>query len=365
MKLIVGLGNPGNEYEKNRHNIGFIYLDKYLKANNISNLKEKYKSLYTKELIKNETVFFQKPQTYMNLSGEAIKELISFFKINPKKDLLVIYDDMDLKLGEVKIKNNGRSAGHNGINSIISHIGEEFIRIKVGIGKPNNKSVISHVLGNFTEEENIILNKLDQHIFKIINAFISNNDIEKLMSKYNIKKKENTKSKFKLRKAKLEDIDQILKIKDLAIDYQKEIGLIQWTDKYPLEEDFKNDIDLKRGYVYEKDNKIYAYASLNYGIDTMYLKAYDGHINNEIDYSSIHRVMVDKNEMNKGIGKEFLEKLIRVSTKDSKFVVRLDTHKDNKSMIKLINKLNFKYIAKVHANDETERNVFEYTLGGN
>ncbi|CAM3151683.1 aminoacyl-tRNA hydrolase [Streptobacillus ratti] len=365
MKLIVGLGNPDKEYEKNRHNIGYIYLDKYLDANNISNLKEKYKSMYTKELIGNETVFFQKPLTYMNLSGEAIKELITFFKINTKKDLLVIYDDMDLKVGEIKIKNNGRSAGHNGIKSIISHIGEEFIRVKVGIGKPNNKSVISHVLGNFTEEENIILNKLDKHIFKIINAFINNTDIEKLMSKYNIKQKENSKSKFKLRKAKLEDINKILEIKELALEFQKEIGLNQWSNNYPLEEDFKKDIKLQRGYVYEKDKEIYAYASLNYGINTMYLKTYDGNINNEIDYSSIHRVMVNKNEMKKGIGKEFLEKLIRISIKDSKFVVRIDIHKDNIAMMKLINKLNFKYIAKVHASDETERDVFEYTLGGN
>ncbi|WP_073507876.1 aminoacyl-tRNA hydrolase [Streptobacillus notomytis] len=365
MKLIVGLGNPGNEYENNRHNIGFIYLDKYLKSNNILNFKEKYKSLYTKENIKNETVFFQKPQTYMNLSGEAIYELISFYKINPKKDLIVIYDDMDLKIGEIKIKNKGKSAGHNGIKSIISHIGDEFIRLRIGIGKPNNKSVISHVLGNFTEEEKNILNNLDKHIFKIINSFINDNNIERLMSKYNIKKKENSKNNFKLRKAKLEDMEKILEIKELAIEYQKEIGLTQWSNNYPLEKDFKNDIELKRGYIYEKDNQIYAYASLNYDIDNMYLKTYDGNINNNIDYSSIHRVMVNKNEMNKGIGKEFLEKLIRISTKDSRFVVRIDTHKDNIAMIKLIDKLNFKYIAKVHANDGTERNVFEYTLGGN
>nr|WP_244889878.1 GNAT family N-acetyltransferase [Streptobacillus notomytis] len=160
-------------------------------------------------------------------------------------------------------------------------------------------------------------------------------------------------------------MEKILEIKELAIEYQKEIGLTQWSNNYPLEKDFKNDIELKRGYIYEKDNQIYAYASLNYDIDNMYLKTYDGNINNNIDYSSIHRVMVNKNEMNKGIGKEFLEKLIRISTKDSRFVVRIDTHKDNIAMIKLIDKLNFKYIAKVHANDGTERNVFEYTLGGN
>lgn len=361
MKLIVGLGNPGNEYEKNRHNIGFIMLDKYLNHNNINNLKEKYKSLYTKH----ENVFFQKPQTYMNLSGEAIQELISFYKINPKTDLLVIYDDMDLKVGEIKIKNNGRSGGHNGIKSIISHVGEEFLRLKIGIGKPNNKSVISHVLGNFTKEEREILNSLDKHIFKIINSFINDSDVEKLMSKFNIKQKEKKNEKFKLRKAKIQDMEQILHIKDLAIDFQKELGLNQWSNKYPLESDFINDINLNRAYVYEKSNKIYAYASLNYGIDPMYIKTYDGYIDNDVDYSSIHRVIVDKNEMKKGIGKEFLEKIIRISIKDSRFVVRIDTHKDNIAMLKLINKLNFKYIAKVHSSDETERDVFEYTLGGN
>lgn len=190
MKLIVGLGNPGKEYENTRHNIGFIFLDNYLEKNNINNLKEKFKSLYTKENIKEEIIFFQKPLTYMNLSGEAIRELINFYKIDPKNDLLVIYDDKDIPLGEIKIKTKGSSAGHNGIKSIINNIGEEFIRLKIGIGKPKNKKdLIPFVLGKFTSEEKEILKNLEEHINKTINSFITYKDINKLISKYTIKKK--------------------------------------------------------------------------------------------------------------------------------------------------------------------------------
>lgn len=183
MKLIVGLGNPGKEYEKNRHNIGFTIINNYLKKYNNISIKKDFKSEYVKI---NDTIF-QKPLTYMNLSGDAIQNLANYYKIN-KDDILIIFDDMDLNIGEIKIKKNGSSGGHNGIKSIISHFGNEFNRLKIGIGKPKNKDIISYVLGNFSKEENEILEKLNNNIFNIIDDFINNIPIDKIISKYTIKK---------------------------------------------------------------------------------------------------------------------------------------------------------------------------------
>ena len=104
MKLIVGLGNPGEQYKLTRHNIGFIFIDEYLKENNINDIREKFKSEFIQTNFQNEKIFYQKPLTYMNLSGEAIAEAVKFFKIDPKTELFVIYDDMDMKFGKLKIK---------------------------------------------------------------------------------------------------------------------------------------------------------------------------------------------------------------------------------------------------------------------
>ena len=119
MKLIVGLGNPGEQYKLTRHNIGFIFIDEYLKENNISDMREKFKSLFVQTNYNGDKVFYQKPTTFMNLSGEAIGEAVRFFKIDPKTELFVIYDDMDMKFGKLKIKQNGSAGGHNGIKSIM------------------------------------------------------------------------------------------------------------------------------------------------------------------------------------------------------------------------------------------------------
>ena len=119
MKLIVGLGNPGEQYKLTRHNIGFIFIDEYLKENNINDVREKFKSLFVQTNYKGDKVFYQKPATFMNLSGEAVGEAVRFFKIDPKTELFVIYDDMDMQFGKLKIKQNGSAGGHNGIKSII------------------------------------------------------------------------------------------------------------------------------------------------------------------------------------------------------------------------------------------------------
>lgn len=365
MKLIVGLGNPGKEYEKNRHNIGFIIIDKYLKYKNINNFKEKFNSLYIKENINNEVIIFQKPLTYMNLSGNAIYEISKFFKIEPK-DILIIHDDLDLKIGEVKIKTNGGSGGQNGIKSIIQNIGENFNRLKIGIDKPNEKNIISHVLGNFTKEEEDILNSIENKIFKIIDNYINGTDIDKIKSKFNIKiNNKNKKIENKLRKAKLEDLNEIFEITKEAIEYQIENGNNQWNKNYPNINILKKDIEKNNAYVIENNKKIIAYAVLEYEKIKNYENIIEGNIDNNEKYSSIHRLMVSKKYMNKNIATTLLEKLIRISIRDGYFINLIDTKKENKAMLKVIEKIKYVYIAKIVLDeDNTERNVFEYRLGG-
>lgn len=188
MKLIVGLGNPGEQYKLTRHNIGFIFLDEYFKENNINDIREKFKSEFIQTNYKGDKIFYQKPLTFMNLSGEAIGEAIRFFKIDPKTELFVIYDDMDLPFGKIKIKKDGRAGGHNGIKSIIQHVGEEFIRIKYGIGKAKSKEeTIGHVLGKFSPSEKEILKESKEKIFNLIEDIKNDMDIIKIMNKYNTK----------------------------------------------------------------------------------------------------------------------------------------------------------------------------------
>ena len=188
MKLIVGLGNPGEQYKLTRHNIGFIFIDEYLKENNITDIREKYKSQFVQTSHKGEKIFYQKPLTFMNLSGQAVGEAVRFFKIDPITELFVIYDDMDMSFGKIKIKKAGRAGGHNGIKSLIQHVGEEFVRIKYGIGKAESKEeTIGHVLGKFSPEEKEVLKESRKKVFSIIDEIKDDTDIIKLMNKYNTK----------------------------------------------------------------------------------------------------------------------------------------------------------------------------------
>jgi len=180
MKLIVGLGNPGNEYEKTRHNVGFMAIDSYL---DVVSYKENFSSLYYEKLINNEKVIFMKPITFMNNSGEAVRKIVDYFKIN-LNDILVIYDDMDFELGTYKLKSSGSSGGHNGIKSIIKYLGtEEIKRLRIGISK-NTFDSVDYVLGKFSKEELDKLNKLYKTVNNIIEDFVKI-DFQKLMSKYN------------------------------------------------------------------------------------------------------------------------------------------------------------------------------------
>ncbi|MCX7715434.1 MAG: aminoacyl-tRNA hydrolase [Clostridia bacterium] len=155
MYLIVGLGNPGREYEMTRHNIGFEVIDYMADQYNIKVNKLKFKALYGEGSIAGEKVYFVKPQTYMNLSGESIREFCAFYKIQPE-NVIVIYDDVSLEAGRLRLRAKGSDGGHNGIKSIIYQLKSDgFPRIKIGIGSPLHKdyNLADFVLGKFTKEE--------------------------------------------------------------------------------------------------------------------------------------------------------------------------------------------------------------------
>ena len=187
MKVVIGLGNPGKKYEKTRHNIGFIAVNNLRKKMNISDEREKFQALISEKNIDGEKVIFLKPQTFMNLSGNSVIEIVNFYKLDPKKDIIVIYDDMDLSFGDIRIREKGSSGGHNGIKSIISHIGEEFIRIKCGIGS-KEKDAVEHVLGEFNQTEQKDLDEILEKINNCVIEMLSVQNLDRIMQKYNKKK---------------------------------------------------------------------------------------------------------------------------------------------------------------------------------
>lgn len=154
MKLIVGLGNPGRQYENTRHNIGFKVIDQLSADLNIPLDQAKHKGIYGMANISGEKVILLKPLTYMNLSGESIRAVMDYYQIE-LEDLVVIYDDLDLPVGRIRLRQKGSAGGHNGIKSTIAHLStENFNRIRVGIDRPTNgMKVTDYVLGRFTKEE--------------------------------------------------------------------------------------------------------------------------------------------------------------------------------------------------------------------
>lgn len=184
MKLIVGLGNPGKEYENTRHNIGYIFIDSLADKLGISIDKKKFNGLYTEAVINNEKVLLVKPLSYMNLSGEVVEKFVSFYKIDIN-DILIINDDLDLDVGRVRLRLRGSSGGHNGLKNIALHLKtEDFKRLKIGIS--NNKLIDTkdYVLGKFTKEDKEIINNLKDKIVNLLMDFV-NTDFDKLMAKYN------------------------------------------------------------------------------------------------------------------------------------------------------------------------------------
>jgi PTH1 family peptidyl-tRNA hydrolase len=168
MKLIVGLGNPGREYELTRHNIGFMAIDALAKRWNISLNEQKFKGLFGAGFVNGEKVILLKPLTYMNLSGESIRPLMDYYKIDVE-DFIVMYDDLDIPVGKLRLRMKGSAGGHNGVKSTISHLGtQEFQRIRMGIDRPQNgMKVVDYVLGRFTSEE---ISDVNQSIEKTADA---------------------------------------------------------------------------------------------------------------------------------------------------------------------------------------------------
>lgn len=196
MKLIVGLGNPGMQYAATRHNIGFEVIDSIAKTYNISVTKSKYKALIGEGNIAGEKVILMKPQTYMNLSGEAVKACMDFHKIS-NEDLVVIYDDISLEVGQLRLRQTGSAGGHNGIKNIIAQLGTQaFPRIKFGVGeKPAGWDLANYVLGRFSEEDMKIIGPRVGDAVKAIEMIIGSG-IEKAMNNYN---NNNKKSKTVIR----------------------------------------------------------------------------------------------------------------------------------------------------------------------
>lgn len=181
MKMIVGLGNPGCDYNKTRHNIGFMIIDSYLKN---ADWKEKFMGLYCEKIIQGEKIIFLKPQTYMNLSGNSVSKFVNFFKIN-SNDILVIHDDLDLPFGKIRLKKSASSGGHNGIKSIIDSLGtDNFNRFKFGISSVEKNQTKDYVLGNFSKEEQKYIDDHVDHFKGIIDDYIKKG-IEEVMNLYN------------------------------------------------------------------------------------------------------------------------------------------------------------------------------------
>ena len=155
MYLIVGLGNPTKQYEKTRHNIGFDVIDALADKYNISVTEKKHKALCGRGVIEGQKVVLAKPQTFMNLSGESVVELLNYYKMDPETEMIVIYDDISLDVGQLRIRKKGSAGGHNGMKSIIARLGtEEFPRVRIGVGeKPAGWDLADYVLGRFGKEE--------------------------------------------------------------------------------------------------------------------------------------------------------------------------------------------------------------------
>jgi PTH1 family peptidyl-tRNA hydrolase len=185
MILVAGLGNPGEEYSLSRHNIGFMVIDELAKRLGVKIGKKGFKSLYSEAFLEEKKLILLKPQTYMNQSGKAVLEAAGFFKI-PGRDIIVVYDEMDLPLGSIKIKVGGGSAGHKGIESIIKClVDSNFIRVRIGIGKPNHKSeTIDHVLSGFRKDERKIVEDVINRAVDAISEIVLRG-VESAMTKFN------------------------------------------------------------------------------------------------------------------------------------------------------------------------------------
>jgi len=184
-RLIIGLGNPGRKYAGNRHNVGFQCLDRLAEAWGLSFSRRKHKALLAQGEIAGLKVILAKPQTFMNLSGDAVERMARFHKVLPES-ILVIYDDLDLPLGRIRLRPEGGSGGHKGMKSIMEHLGGNgFPRLRVGIGRPTHGDPVDYVLDDFTLEEMITVNEVYERIVSAVEIWLTEG-IADAMNRYNL-----------------------------------------------------------------------------------------------------------------------------------------------------------------------------------
>ena len=187
MYIIAGLGNPTREYEKTRHNVGFDTIDVLADKLNTSVDEKKFKGLYGRGIIAGEKVILLKPQTFMNLSGESVREAADFYKVDPEH-IIVIYDDISLDVGQLRIRKKGSAGGHNGIKHIIQQLGtQNFVRIKVGVGaKPKGWDLADYVLGRFDKEDRALIEEAQERACKAVELILTDS-VDAAMNEYNKK----------------------------------------------------------------------------------------------------------------------------------------------------------------------------------
>lgn len=186
MYIIAGLGNPGKQYAQTRHNVGFDTIDILADKYNISVDTKKHKALCGKGMIEGQKVVLAKPQTFMNLSGESVRELVDFYKIDPEEELIVIYDDISLEPGKIRIRKKGSAGGHNGIKNIIAQLGtQNFQRVKVGVGeKPKGWDLADYVLGHFSKEDRGLVDDALKRVAGAVELMVQG-EVDQAMNQFN------------------------------------------------------------------------------------------------------------------------------------------------------------------------------------
>ena len=188
MYLVVGLGNPGKQYEATRHNMGFDTVDRLVEDYNVPQGGVKFNAMYGKGRIGGQPVILMKPLSYMNLSGGPIREMANYFKIDPETEMIVVYDDIDLDPGQLRIRKKGSAGGHNGIKHIIQQLGtQNFVRIKVGVGaKPKGWDLADYVLGRFDKEDRALIEEAQERACKAVELILTDS-VDAAMNEYNKK----------------------------------------------------------------------------------------------------------------------------------------------------------------------------------
>ena len=191
MFIIAGLGNPDRQYEGTRHNAGFDVIDRIAEKYNIAVDTKRHRAYIGKGIIEGQKVILAKPQTYMNLSGESIRSLVDYYKVDEENELLVIYDDISLDVGQLRIRAKGSAGGHNGIKNIIAHLGTQiFPRIKVGVGeKPKGYDLADYVLGHFSKSEREMMDEGYDNAVRAAEMIVTG-QLNEAMNEFNRKKKE-------------------------------------------------------------------------------------------------------------------------------------------------------------------------------